>query len=55
MEKKRALMEQEEAHKKAVAEMESRLAESALSGEREQLKLKQQHSQEIEKLKENTR
>ena len=32
--------------------MESRLAESALSGEREQLKLKQQHSQEIEKLKE---
>ena len=52
LEKKRALMEQEEAHKKAVAEMESRLAESALSGEREQLKLKQQHSEEIEKLKE---
>ncbi len=52
LEKKRALMEQEEAHKKAVAGMESRLAESALSGEREQLKLKQQHSQEIEKLKE---
>ena len=52
LEKKRALMEQEEEHKKEIAVMESRLAEAALSGEREQLKLKQQHAEEIEKLKE---
>ena len=45
-------MEQEEEHKKEIAVMESRLAEAALSGEREQLKLKQQHAEEIEKLKE---
>ena len=54
LEKKRALMEQEEEHKKEIAVMESRLAEATLSGEREQLKLKQQHSQEIEKLKEKS-
>ena len=52
LEKKRALMEQEEEHKKEIAVMESRLAEATLSGEREQLKLKQQHAEEIEKLKE---